>query len=439
MEKQTFINLLEEIGISSEDISKLALDTELIIRQRKLTSIDLLHSICTESIYGTVSYNDIAAKIESENNVCVSKQAVWKKITDKSYEFFEKILAQAIIEKIGNKKISSSRVFCKFNRILVQDSTIIKLPTKLFALFSGVSNQSASVCNARIQGTYDILNERFIDFSIDSYSKTDYESAPKLNFQKNDLTLRDRGYLVLDEIQRHIDLNAHCIYRHKFGLLLLDPITEKPIDLLKEFEKKSFIDMEVKLNNKKKTKVRIVAMRINDPNIVNQRKRKAKQEKKITPSENYLKMLEWTIFITTIPSELVKYNELLLLYGLRWRIEIIFKSWKSNLSFANIHNVSFNQLKILLMARFIMILLCTQCLFSPCREIIKRKLKKELSLLKFIRYITKNPVKIKDIICDVLNNSDSIKNQIKVLARYCSYDKRNKRANYELIMNSMFA
>jgi hypothetical protein len=280
MKKETFINLLEEIGISKEDISKLALDTELIIRQRKLTSIDLLYSICNESIYGTASYNDVAAKIESECKVCVSKQAVWKKITDKSYEFFKKILAQAIIEKIRNKKISSSRVFCKFNRILVQDSTIIKLPERLFELFSGVSNQSTSVCNARIQGTYDILNERFIDFSIDSYSKTDLESAPELNIQKHDLTLRDRGYLIIDEIQRHIDLNAHCIYRYKIGMLLLDPITEKPIDLLKEFEKKSLIDMEVKLNNKNKTKVRIVAIPINDPNIVNQRKRKAKQEKK---------------------------------------------------------------------------------------------------------------------------------------------------------------
>jgi len=150
-------------------------------------------------------------------------------------------------------------------------------------------------------------------------------------------------------------------------------------------------------------------------------------------------MLEWTIFITTIPNEMADYNELLLLYGLRWRIEIIFKSWKSNLSFANIQNVSVNQLKIILMARFIMILICTQCLFSPCREIIKRKLNKELSLLKFIRYITRNSIKIMDIICDVVNNSDSIKNQMMVLARYCSYDKRNKRANYEQIMNSMFS
>jgi hypothetical protein len=439
MKKNIFIKLLEEIGITQDSVSELALETKLIIRQRQLTAIDLLYSFCNESMYGSVSYNDIASHIESECNISVSKQSICKKITEKFYLFFEKILAQTITEKLKNEKNNSNRVFCHFNRILVQDSTIIKLPTKLFALFSGVSNQSTNVCNARIQGTYDILNEQFISFSIDSYSKNDLAAAPELNLQENDLTLRDRGYLINDEIQRHIETKAHCIYRYKFNMMLLDPTTEEPIDLLKKLEKNSFVDMEVKLNNKSKTKVRIVAFPVNNSNIVNQRKRKAKQEKKAPPSEKYLEMLSWTIFITTIPNELADFKELLLLYGLRWRIEIIFKSWKSNLSFAEVHNVSYTQLKVILISRFIMILICTQFLFAPCRQIIKRDLNKDLSLLKFIRYITKNSQKIIHIVSELVNNCSSQNLHLKVLARYCSYEKRNKRINYEQIMNYLFA
>jgi IS4 transposase len=38
------------------------------------------------------------------------------------------------------------------------------------------------------------------------------------------------------------------------------------------------------------------------------------------------------------------------LYGLRWRIENIFKTWKSNFSFGKVHTVSEQQLRVLLTA-----------------------------------------------------------------------------------------
>lgn len=57
------------------------------------------------------------------------------------------------------------RSSAKYKRILIQDSTIIKLPSRLFEIFSGVSNGHSKVCNARIQGTYDILAEQLIGVS----------------------------------------------------------------------------------------------------------------------------------------------------------------------------------------------------------------------------------------------------------------------------------
>ena len=89
-----------------------------------------------------------------------------------------------------------------FNRIIVQDSTIIRLPKRLFEEYSGVANGHSKVCNSRVQGVYDLVAEKFLFFSVDSYSKNDLEAAPELVLGKGDLTLRDRGYLIADEIQR---------------------------------------------------------------------------------------------------------------------------------------------------------------------------------------------------------------------------------------------
>ena len=75
------------------------------------------------------------------------------------------------------------------------------------------------------------------------------------------------------------------------------------------------------------------------------------------PSKEYLELLSWSIFITTISQKIAGGSFILKAYRLRWRIEIIFKSWKSNMEFTKIHNVSKTQLSIILFARFIMIII----------------------------------------------------------------------------------
>jgi hypothetical protein len=220
--------------------------------------------------------------------------------------------------------------------VLIQDSTIIRLPLRLFEIFSGVRNAKTSVCNARIQGVFDLVSGTFIEFSIDPYSINDLVAAPKLELYKDDLVLRDRGYFILDEVQRHIDQNAHCIYRYKTGTILINPLTGKKIDILKLLKSRKTLDMEVCLNNQSRTKVRIVAVPVNQE-IASRRRAKAKKDAcGHNPSKKVLDLLGWTIFITTIPKEYANFKQICKMYSLRWRIEIIFKAWKSHIGFCKV-------------------------------------------------------------------------------------------------------
>ncbi len=123
--------------------------------------------------------------------------------------------------------------------------------------------------------------------------------------------------------------------------------------------------------------MRLVAVPV-DQETADKRRMKAKKEiRGRCPSELFLQLQSWTIFITTIPEDMADFIELLNLYGLRWRIEIIFKSWKSNLHFDNIHNVSKNQLTVILSARIIMFLIISQIIYPLCENIISRYTKRE--------------------------------------------------------------
>lgn len=157
-------------------------------------------------------------------------------------------------------------------------------------------------------------------FSIDSYSKNDISAAPELAIQEGDLVLRDRGYLTNNEIKRHIDSQADCIYRHKVGSAYLHPTTNKEINLAKKLKRKKSLDIEVCLNDKHRTKVRIMAEPVSDK-IANERRRKAKKEiKGHNPSKEVLFFMSWTIFITTIPSKDANFSTILSIYRVRWKI-----------------------------------------------------------------------------------------------------------------------
>lgn len=437
MKKSDFSALLNAMNIDAGQIEKIATDTGFLVRKGIVEPADILYAICCGSTHGTVSFNDLAAKIDAEATVSVSRQAIAKKTgKDSCVEFLKKILALIIISRIGKEEIGSLRQAGKFKRVLVQDSTIIKLPAKLFSFFSGVSNGNSSVCNARIQCVYDLITESFICFTIDPYTKNDLKAAPELSIKKDDLVIRDRGYLILNEVERHLASEADCIYRYQSNMILLNVQTRKQIDLLAELRSKQQLDFEVFLNNKNCTKVRIVAVPVSEE-IANRRRMKAKKEIKRALSKEYLELMSWSIFITTLSKQDADYDMLFKIYGLRWRIEIIFKSWKSNMEFSKIHNVSKKQLSLILYARFIMIIIYIQYVFSPARMITKKQLKKELSMIKVVRYLIKNTSKTLQIVKEIKNYKGKLCYHLSALARYCSYDKR-LRTNFEQEFDAAF-
>ncbi len=436
MNQNSFLEIFNTLGISKEKLLDLAFETGLIKRKRTILPNDILFAICKASVEGTVSYNNVAAQIEAGNGVAVSRQAIWKKATKQCKQFFQKVMEIIILSKIDNVELSNIKRNSKYKRILVQDSTIVKLPLRLFEIFSGISNGKSKACNARIQGTYDLIAEKFIRFSIDTYSKNDLLAAPELVLKDGDLALRDRGYLTFDELVRHIDNNANCIYRYKYNTILFDPSTKKPIDITAELEKNCNLDIIVELNNKEKTTVRLVTAPVSEE-IANKRRMKAKKQNKSKPSKGYLTQQNWTIFLTTIQKEDADFVSIFNIYSLRWRIEIIFKSWKSNMEFSKIHNVSNIQLHIIFIARFIMAIIFTQYLFTQCRWIVKKHLNKYLSLLKVTNYLTKHLDKISKLNNELKNYENSIGKTIRNLSKYCSYETRD-RVNDEQKMDIMF-
>jgi hypothetical protein len=361
-----------------------------------------------------------------------SRQAVALRLGESFGTFIEHLLGDVIAHRLAGDDASPETLeerFCGYRRVLLQDSTVIKLPGRLFKDFSGVSNGQSSVCNARIQATYDLIPSRLVGFSIDPYSKNDLAAAPELPIQEGDLVLRDRGYLTPDEVRRHRAACADCIYRHKTGTTYLDPQTLQPIDLPFLLRSRQRLDMQVLLNNPSHTPVRLLAAPV-DEETANLRRMKAKRETKgHNPSKAVLELMDWTIFITTIPDALADFARILAIYGLRWRIEVIFKAWKSHMKFHLLHRVSKRQMTILLKARLLLITCATNILHGPLAAVLRSRYKRRLSLLKFMRYLSGGQLNFLRALRSLLTGDAQAHTFHKALVRYCCHDKR-KRQNY---------
>src|SRR4030042_7002539 len=157
---ETLFPLFRLNGLSREELNSVAFETGL--GQRKSGIIDIpefFHIFCQQSLEGTVSYNDLAAKIEAITGISVSRQGYQQRMGLECVAFFQRVLERVFARKQATP--ADNVLTRKFTRILVQDSTILRLPLRLFEIFSGVKNGSQSVCNPRVQSIYDLISRQF--------------------------------------------------------------------------------------------------------------------------------------------------------------------------------------------------------------------------------------------------------------------------------------
>lgn len=421
-----FVNLFAKLGFKDCYFDSIAFTSGFKKRNRSLTCLDYISALIANASCVLVSYNVLACYLADDGGKSVSKQALQKAMAkDEFVSCVDTVYRDVFMSKLN---LNCDLVKNRFRRIIIQDSTIIKLPSKLFAAFSGVRNGIAQVANARIQLAIDILTSNFIHFDLTSYSANDIKVAAQLPIKEGDLVLRDRGYFSITEIIRMIKAKASFIYRYKHGIHYCDSETGIPIDLAKRLSKTKVTTLNVKLGTKNGPSVRLVAMPVKGE-LADIRRSKLKKEAKHFPKEEVLTLLSWSIFITSIEDESISFTELFELYKLRWRIEIIFKSMKSYLALDSIHAVSEHQLKFTILGKLIFLILIIQFVYEVLIHRIKIEYGKVLSLLKLVRYLTERKKIISNIIVGAKKHPNKLHETLIQIAKYCTYDKR-RRNNY---------
>lgn len=289
----------------------------------------------------------------------ISKQAVFERLDQAATDFFKAVLASALAFRAQASKLKDPHWKCPFARILVQDSSTVKLSQKLASAFPGGSNQHGETPGVlRIQALVDLLSQTWIDFALSSYRRNDQAASPDIlpHLRQNDLVLRDLGYFAVAILEQIALRGAFFITRFYFRTAVFDQ-GGRPLDLLNLLRKHRCLDRQVRIGKKDALLVRMVAMPVPEP-LAAERRRKARAHlgNRCQLSKEYLAMQGWTIYLTNVPATLLTPQQICSLYAQRWHIEIIFKAWKSHFQLETISSsMSAQQLQAIIYSKLLFI------------------------------------------------------------------------------------
>ncbi len=185
---------------SSIDLDQIAKQSGFMKRKpQKIHPQHLLFSLFILVLGDGNSLTNLATKIGLLSNCVISKQAVHKRINAALIKFLKTILSVAMIQsaKIKKGQYCNRRLFVNFKRVLLQDSTSIKVDPKLATVFPGTQNQARKKnATLKIQAVIDILTEQFTYFDITPFTKNDQSASEDILeiAQPSDLIIRDLGY-----------------------------------------------------------------------------------------------------------------------------------------------------------------------------------------------------------------------------------------------------
>ena len=382
------------------------------------------------------TYSCWAYEIGILANKTITKQAVEDRMNHKT----EKFLLRALEDHLKSKMIASISTKTKgllkhFKNVKIDDSTVLGLPEMLVKQFPGSVSRGVRKAQAKIHAMYNLTKDAYEFFHLHSYSENDQSLSAKVlpYLQKGDLLIRDLGFTILSVVEKLMDMEVYFISRKNYNIKVFDINNGKEIDLVKELKKKGFIDQEVLAGSEHKLKVRLIAVPLSEAQA-NERRRKSRadRDKRLNHSPEYDYLLGYSIFITNIEPDKCDAEQIAQLYRLRWRIEIIFKSWKSCFSMqALIHFQCTNAIRVRCIIYLILLYIYLfQVVWWICslKKIKNKDKEPQLSILKMAHFFNTQ-----------FNNLITLKSDrviVKLLLIHCTYDKRKDRTNaIEFICN----
>jgi hypothetical protein len=410
--------------VFGEIADKVARETKFVQRESKLTGSKFLLSWVVGFVQHPKASLNILCQVAEDIGVRVTKQGMQKRLTQAAVKFMEEMF-ERVRAALQNRIPIPLALLTQFAAIQLVDSTGIALPDSLADEFPAAGG-SGPQAGLKLQTIWEFLRGNLSAVVRQAGRQPDQGFDGHLaHVARGTLFLSDLGYFVLASLRDIARGLAYFISRLDTKCALYDPTTEKRLDLLALLRQSSHDQWELNLLVGKKVKLpcRVLAVRL-PSDVVEERRRKAKanaRRKGRTLSAEKLAWLAWNVYITNIPSTMLTLRQVVLIYALRWQIELLFRLWKSEGQLDHVAGHLRERVLCEIYAKLIGMVIF-HYLTAPLRWA-----ERELSPIKALQTLRRHVIDIAKAMGSIPNLQDVLSKLVDRWRRFALKDKRRSR------------
>lgn len=409
-------------------VQAVARQTKFVQRCSKLTGQIFLQAMVFAYIQKPTADLADMAQVCTDLGVSISPQGVDQRINQAAVVFLQTMFQQAMTQ-FKNKLALPLPILQQFSAINLVDSSVVALPSQLQADYPGC-NGNGPQASLKFQLVFEFLWGNLSQLLLQAGREPDQKYRDYLAVVRpGSLTIMDLGYFCLDAFKAIMATPAYVLSRYlpKVGLLTPDG---QPLSLLPlvQAQAGNHFDLEIKLGQQAKHRLpwRLLGLRL-PQELADRRRQKAKDKARRTHkgvTQAYLATLDWTLFVTNVPPEMLTIEQVAVLYRVRWQIELVFKLWKSYAGLKRVAGWRKERVLVEIYAKLIGLVL-THFLLAPFRLLDGREI---------------SPAKVRDIFArfgrDLARHLTNLPDLLATMTQLAQYiqrfgfkEKRTKQPN----------
>ncbi len=403
-------------------------ESGFVKRASKLTAAVFVKSLVLGLLEkGDASLSDMV-QVSAKLGVNISESGLAQRMNEGAVKMLRE-LVQVGIGQLGELVSQDNALFKGFSAVNIIDSTQVKLPESCAGWFRG-NGKTTSKASAKIQVCYEYLSGLFTALEIGNGRTPDQNCTLPVDLARpGSLTLVDLGYFKQGVLAAIDAAQAFFVTRFQTQTALFwQAADQQQADVITHIEQQGSDcgELTAYIGTKTRLKVRVIYQRLPAEQVANKRRqaqRLAKKNKHAC-SARHLRWLAWQVCITNVPVSRWAASQVLLVYRLRWQIELVFKLWKSHAKLTTLRAERPERVACLLYAHLLAMLLF-YWLIAPahCDSLLT-----ELSPVKAFKLFQKAvPSLIRRIARDWRNVAKRLARFYRDLARFAQKSKRRKK------------
>lgn len=303
-------------------------------RVRKLSGATFVQTLVLGWLHDPHASLDALADFAADLGADLTPQALDQRFTAAASRCLASVLTAALHRVIA-ATAAAPALRQRFEGVYVFDSTTVALPATLADLFAGCGSgrghagQAALKVHACLELSRGSLA---LDFAPGRQPDVCSELA-RSPLPAGALRLADRGFFDRQVLQDYSDQNVFWISRLPTGIVVQPPQGEAcSLATFLSRQQGDQLDLWVQVGREQPLSGRLLARRAPASVVARRRQRLCKQAKrkgrKVSTAQETL--CAWTVYLTNLQAESLRWQEVWVLARARWQIELLFKLWKSH-------------------------------------------------------------------------------------------------------------